>query len=490
MFQLMDANSGFARLIIEEASDLSIVIELSEKYPLNDYQRIRTLAEVLRNNHIELAIDDLGAGYSGLRSWAEIQPDYVKVDRHFIQDIHIDSVKREFLRSIHEISRGLDCEVIAEGIELADELETVQGIGIKYGQGYLLQKPEPEPAIKAPEVLGVYQRKLTLRALNTRPAESVATLLQKMPPSSKDVSAEDVNDLFKRHPQISSLPIVLNGEPVGIISRAQILELFSGRFSHPLFGRKPIEEFMNRSPIVVDHQARLEDVSELITSNMGTDLNTDVVIVKQGQYAGVGKVQELLRLITDYQIRFARYSNPLTLLPGNVPLEGWIDQLLAHNENFRVTYIDINHFKPYNDYFGYCRGDDILRMLGDLLNSVTAPGLDSVGHVGGDDFLIIFRSRDWRARLEKLIDAFDKKKLAYYDKETLRAQGIYSADRRGKKQFFELLSLAIGVAHTNPEQCRSHRDVSQIATDAKHQAKQASGHCIFESRRRGGCAEE
>ena len=114
LFKILDCNSIFFQLLKEHAHDVELVLELSEKYPLDNFQKLKSLTAVLHSMGMELAIDDLGAGYSGLRAWAEIQPDYVKVDIHFVQNVHQDSVKREFLRSIYEIFRGLNCAVIVE----------------------------------------------------------------------------------------------------------------------------------------------------------------------------------------------------------------------------------------------------------------------------------------------------------------------------------------------------------------------------------------
>jgi EAL domain-containing protein (putative c-di-GMP-specific phosphodiesterase class I) len=75
----------------------------------------------------------------------ELIPEFVKIDRHLINSIHVDAVKREFARSIIEIALGLRCKVIAEGIEASEELDILNAIGVNLGQGYLLHRPEAEP---------------------------------------------------------------------------------------------------------------------------------------------------------------------------------------------------------------------------------------------------------------------------------------------------------------------------------------------------------
>ncbi|UTW44336.1 GGDEF domain-containing protein [bacterium SCSIO 12696] len=487
--ELDAANNPISRALIDNSDRLDIVLEISEKHPLNDYQRIREIADYCRQHQLQLAIDDLGSGYSGLRTWAEIRPDYVKVDMHFVHDIHSDSVKREFVNSICEISRGLNCQVIAEGIEQPQELEALRNLGIKLGQGYLLQKPveSPEKSASAFREHLDNSGTMTVRRLKTRPRDTVMELVQNAQTLSPNVAAEDINDAFIRHPEISSIPIVENNKPRGLISRAQILELFSGRFSHQLYGRKPVQEIMNRTPVVVDYEARLEEVSKRVTGLEQADLNDDFIVTRGGDYIGVGKVSDLLRRITDYQMRYARYSNPLTLLPGNVPIYEWIDELLNQSEPFRLAYIDLNNFKPFNDTYGYSRGDEVLASLGDILNSAVDTDKDLVGHVGGDDFVILFRSDDWRQQCEHIFELFNKERQRFYSEEALNEGGIWSEDRQGNSAFFGLLTIAIGVVSPDPARCHSHHEVARLASDAKHQAKARGNneHFIFLSRRRG-----
>ena len=122
-----------------------IVIELSEQHPFDQHGLTRAAVEHYRSMGFSIAIDDLGAGYSGLKLWSELQPEYVKIDKHFIRDLHQDPVKREFVHSISRIGRNLGCQVLAEGIEQMAEMRVLQTLGVELGQGYLLGYPEVMP---------------------------------------------------------------------------------------------------------------------------------------------------------------------------------------------------------------------------------------------------------------------------------------------------------------------------------------------------------
>ncbi|GGY73386.1 diguanylate phosphodiesterase [Marinobacter zhanjiangensis] len=124
-----------------KASD--IVIELSERYPTADPSELLKTLSWLKAEGFLIAIDDLGSGYSGLKLWSELKPDFVKIDRHFIRDIQDDLVKREFLRSVVELADRLGCKLIAEGIETDAEFRVVAGQGISLVQGFLFGRPKP-----------------------------------------------------------------------------------------------------------------------------------------------------------------------------------------------------------------------------------------------------------------------------------------------------------------------------------------------------------
>lgn len=129
-----------------------VVIELSEHYPTQDMELLARATRHYAGMGFEIAIDDLGAGYSGLRLWSEVGPSYVKIDRHFVAGIDADRIKREFVRFIRDISQRLGCRVIAEGIETSGECLTLQGLGIHNLQGFYLGVPvaNPQPDSAAP----------------------------------------------------------------------------------------------------------------------------------------------------------------------------------------------------------------------------------------------------------------------------------------------------------------------------------------------------
>jgi diguanylate cyclase (GGDEF)-like protein len=479
-----------ARSIIEQITrrhkinPQCVVIEITEQHPLDEYELLKITLNCFRANGLEIAIDDLGAGYSGLRVWSELKPDYVKIDRHFIENINADPTKREFVKLIKNISLSLGCKVIAEGIETIDELETLKYLGISYGQGFLLGKPCENPASTLPIQLQNRLRNDRSRDLR-RLSGFISDIIEFPQYLGSDEYIENAADIFYKNQSLLSLPVVDHGIPAGLITRRALLEIYLGRYGRELYAKKPVRTFMFNTPIMVDHCCRLDEVSRLITDDPNHDIGMDFIITRAGKYLGIGRVKKLLKRITEQQIQNARYSNPLTLLPGNVPLHEFVDILLKNRENFWIAYCDLNDFKPYNDVCGYSKGDEIIIKLGQILKQHVTSGDDHIGHIGGDDFIIVFRSENCVNICKDIIEHFDRIIPEFYSKKALEAGGILSTDRRGNKQFYPLLSLSIGLANPDPERCLSHHDVAAVAADAKHQAKMTGGSSLFISRRRG-----
>ena len=464
-----------------------VIIEITENAPTTDYRLLREAVHHYRNMGFEIAIDDLGEGFSGLRLWSELRPNYVKVDMHFIQGINLDPLKLQFVRSIQEIANKSGARVIAEGIETEAELIAVRDLGIAFGQGYHIARPHPYPALESkPEIrqiligsnYGGAQRYLS----NHR--TTVAKLIKQVPPVAPDCPNDVVYEMFEKHPGLYSIPVVKAGMPVGIIGRDTMIDRFARPFHRELYGRKSCDMMMTTAALMVDKSTSLHDLSDLILQSEPHHLSTGFIITDEnGNYAGMGSGHDLLRLITQMQISAARYANPLTLLPGNVPINEHIDCLLQEGLPFVACYFDLDHFKPFNDVYGYQKGDEVIQMSGRLLKEICDPERDFLGHIGGDDFIILFQSADWERRCRTLLARFGETIPSHYHALDHARGGIETEDRQGKRTFQPLISFSIGSVMVDPDSFHSHHEVSAAAAIAKKQAKKIPGNSLFMERR-------
>src|SRR5690606_37329001 len=157
-----------------------------------------------------------------------------------------------------------------------------------------------------------------------------------------------------------------------------------------LFEKRPVRDKMSKDALVVEHDCSLAEISRQLTNNDDHYLKQHFIVVRNGHYEGLGMTRTLLKRITENRIEKARYANPLTQLPGNVPIQKALDTRLASAVPFVLIYFGINHFKPLNDTLGYARGDLVIVKLGNLLQEQFGrSGGNLVGHIGGDDFIVV-----------------------------------------------------------------------------------------------------
>ncbi|WP_426206401.1 bifunctional diguanylate cyclase/phosphodiesterase [Pseudomonas sp. TWP3-1] len=455
-----------------------VVIELTEQTPTDDFQLLQTALHHYRAMGFSIALDDLGAGYSSLRLWSELRPDYVKIDRHFIDGIHQDALKREFVGSILQIAKASRAQVIAEGIELPEELAVLTEMGVDLVQGYLLGRPQEHPPRDARALMPKHES--TSVAL-TDEGSDLSALLNEQPAVGRDTPTATVLEAFRRQANLNSLGVLdEQGQPCGIVHRHSLSDVLLKPFATDLFARKPISRLMNDDFLAVEMSQSLQQVSRLITSRARQRIEEDFIITLNGGYLGLGRVIDVLKLITELKIQQARYANPLTLLPGNVPIQQCLTRLLQQGRESIICYVDIDSFKPFNDIYGYGRGDEVLLCLAQCLNERVDPSRDFVGHIGGDDFLLVLGPEDWRKRLNQLLDDFQSQCRRFYRPEHLEAGCFVAPNRQGVRQEFPLLSLSIGVVHLHPEAC-AELDASllaEMASQAKHHAKNVPGYSV------------
>ena len=123
-----------------------IVLEINEKYAIENYPLFLEALQNLTQMGFEVAIDDIGAGYSGFEKIANLNPRYLKFDMQLVRDIDGSYVRRELARALRDFAAKMDSRIVAEGVERDGELKVLLDLGIEFGQGYLLGRPAPPPA--------------------------------------------------------------------------------------------------------------------------------------------------------------------------------------------------------------------------------------------------------------------------------------------------------------------------------------------------------
>ena len=462
-----------------------IVIELTESEPSFDTAALLRAAEHFRALGFTIALDDLGEGFASLKLWSELRPDFVKIDKHFVQGLSFDPVKQQFLRSIRDLAIGTGARVVAEGIETEADLSVVLELGLEFVQGYLLGRPalaitspNPHPLLRKGQ-----DGTPTRSVLGNQTRVTAERLRRDVVPVDPCTAVMLVAERFTAEPSLYSLPVVAEGRPVGLLDRYTFLDLMARPFALDLHGKKRCDTFMEHHPLVVDHGTTIQELSQLIVESDPRNILFGFIVTQNGQYVGVGSGQELMREITRLQIQAARYSNPLTLLPGNVPIHEHLDGLLEQGLPFVVGYCDLDYFKPYNDVYGYRKGDELIQWAARIFLDACDPNLDFLGHIGGDDFVLVMRSEGWSARMEGILQRFEEGRNRFFLPEDIERGGYETEDRKGITVLHPLVSLSIGVLPVTPGTYATHCEISTAASHAKKLAKGIEGCSMFVERR-------
>jgi diguanylate cyclase (GGDEF)-like protein len=464
-----------------------LVLEITEHERVADMDRLARAVEVIRTAGVSLALDDFGDGRSSLRLWSQIKPEFVKIDKYFTKDISFHADKLKTIQALQQIATTFQTELIAEGIETLDDLRVLRDLGIPYGQGYVLGRPVPDPVLAIaqeatellqdrrvsvfPELVRAPQRgHLRPMALLNAPYAGIAT------------SNDELAAIFLREKHLHAIAVVDAQRPVAIINRSQFMNDYSKLYFREIWGRKSCMMHANDRPRLIERDHNVDELIGILTSEDQRYLADGFIVTENGRYAGLATADQLVRSVTETRIEAARHANPLTFLPGNVPISQHIERLLASGGAFVACYADLNHFKPFNDQYGYWRGDEMIRLLAGIVLSHCDTQRDFVGHVGGDDFIMLFQSRDWRQRCEAIVAELAARARQMFD-DTARARGgIEAEDRHGVLRFFPCTTLSIGAVIVRSDAVLRAEDVATRAALAKHHAKSdPNGLCVLDA---------
>ena len=184
-----------------------------------------------------------------------------------------------------------------------------------------------------------------------------------------------------------------------------------------------------------------------------------------------------------------RQANPLTGLPGNVSIEREIERRFQTNGNFSFMYADIDNFKAFNDYYGYSRGDEAIKITAEILvDAVKSCGNadDFVGHIGGDDFVVITSPDKSDLVAREVTGIFDRTITRLFDQEDIERGYVEVINRKGTVDKFPLLTMTIAIVSSENGSIAHMARLSDIASELKRYGKTLEGSVVVKERRKEG----
>jgi EAL domain-containing protein (putative c-di-GMP-specific phosphodiesterase class I)/GGDEF domain-containing protein/CBS domain-containing protein len=417
------SDSRFAETFERDISGLGnfgrerLVLEVTELPGDENVDALAAQVTRLKEMGLEVAIDDVGAGTSGLNRVMQLRPHWLKLDHEFIKGIDTDSFKQNLVRFFVHFSRLSDVNVIAEGIENKEELGVVVSLGVRFGQGYFLARPATKWQIGSKDYATRVQEHwaevesvaaqvpgTTLMRHLCRPAqitESTATI-------------EAVATALSRDPKMTGMVVGDGRTYVGWCHRARVEdEVEHGR------GYRPITYITSSGVCAVSPEATVHDALHLINSRDDQDLSQPLLVTDAGEVIGIVSLRDLLDTAIHEGIRGSDSRTTLTGLPGRVDADQHLAMLVEGACQTRgepgiglgdAAFVDIRRFAEYNATYGYDLGDRAIRELADLMQTIVVqdePGI-FLAHLGDDRFLFTAPPGILPQRLRAMMDEFDR----------------------------------------------------------------------------------
>lgn len=182
-----------------------------------------------------------------------------------------------------------------------------------------------------------------------------------------------------------------------------------------------------------------------------------------------------------------RRVSPLTGLPGNVQILAELKKRVMNEEEFAVLYADLDHFKEYNDVYGFLKGDEIIKYTAKTIvrNVHSLKGNHCfVGHIGGDDFVAIVSKTDYEQVCQNILAEFDKEIHNFFTKDDLERGYLEVENRKGVMEQFPLTSLSIGVVEADKGRFKNILEIGEVGAQVKHVAKTIMGSSYAIDRRK------
>lgn len=421
-----------------------VVLELSEVERVKDVELLKRAIGHYKSLGFLVGIDDIGTGYNSLQLLLELDGhlDFVKFPRELVNGVSRSKIKYQLLKVLTEVSLQMGIRPIYEGVEQEEDVKTLYyDLKAHLFQGFYFAKPMP-----AAEIIK-FQPGITLKVREEEEyIQGEIPALIKLDPKEKFHKLLDLlENLQKRY-------FFLDLDRKKYLVDSWKLKYSLNQKLRNLFYYKDLEEvvgklsslFMNLEdlPYISPEALKIKSLLEELLSS-----SHDFVLLKRGQEIQILEKQHLLDIFYKELSKELLDKNPLTQLPGNAAIREKIEELSKREEYFYVCYLDLDNFKAFNDTYGFYLGDQMIKKVGLFLSLFEKenPNKRFVGHIGGDDFIILLLEDGTSRLIEELLELIknlQKELLAFYSQEDRERGYFVGKDREENLREFPIASIS------------------------------------------------
>ena len=460
------AHPDFVREVLEDlaehpnVSPEQIVLELTEWVGELRENSVDDNTLKLRENGVQIALDDVGAGINGLNQLIAVRPDWIKLDRMLISHIETDGLKQNLVRVLVRFAQLSHLRLIAEGVERREELETLIQLGVSHAQGYFLARPAagfvnlPNDLI---ELIRSFRRR---RESPTHLGPSVLRIEELAEPVLNLESSEHWATL--RDAALADRGVT--GIVVGakhFIDRERIepgMACPTDEDSTPM----PAETGM-----AVEAGTLLSEALRMV-AQQPREAGRPVLVHRRGKLIGVVRFASLLGSLASSREAASSHLMPLSGMPGPALADQWLHHRRRDgDEMLDLAMIDIRHFGAYNRTHGYELGDQMLLSLIELIREELVHAYDGVplcAHLGSDRFLIACRASH-QLKLRSIIDRFREGRGRHFSNIEIACNGFRGETDDPKSPVYPLSSVRVVYLSNALAHVRTCRDVQRWAEE-------------------------
>ncbi|RQD69889.1 MAG: EAL domain-containing protein [Tindallia sp. MSAO_Bac2] len=299
-----DFQRGFTKQKLKQFQlDCSdIVMEITEKTAIEDYAAFNSMLNSYREQGYPIAIDDAGSGYSGLRTVAETRPEYIKIDMELVRNIDKDMLKLELLKSIRAFSSSAGIKLIAEGIETIDECRKLMEVGVDYGQGFWLGKPEREPKNIPEKIISIITRWHQSRDRIDKHHDVLRAkeLVRQDEALSVKSTVKEARDLFSNNNHLQGIAVTQDNKPVGLVMRNRFDIQQNNADDPDSFLNKRICEVMKEQPMIIHDNMPVRELALMAVTRREEDIYDYILVTQEDKYMGIVSIASVLETMSLY----------------------------------------------------------------------------------------------------------------------------------------------------------------------------------------------
>lgn len=454
-----------------------VIFEITERASIIDSEAFLSSINHYKVQNYGIAIDDVGAGYSGLNAIADVRPNYMKLDMALVRNIDKDITKQLLCTAMVDFGKNADIQLIAEGIETEEELKTLIKLNVDFGQGFFWGIPQEKFQDIAPEKIRMIKKYRNANYTEKIRSSCYPTMGGLSKPGytfSPDEKVERIYETLRLNPTITEFTVVEDDVAVGFMTRTAIIEKLGGRYGFTLNCKKIIRQITNTDFLRVNCSMPVDQAARFAMQRPFEQLYNPIVVEKDNKYFGIVTIKDLLNACTKVEIDAALSVNPLTGLPGNLLIEKEILSRVLGSQPYCITYYDIDNFKAYNDAYGFPNGDKMLHLVAEILQQC-ATKKEFIGHIGGDDFIVICDYQEGQDYCKAVLDQFSSRVTSLYCDKDVENGYIVSKNRHGVTENFPIASLSIAGISNRTITYHSIDDFTKDIAQLKKKCKQQPG---------------